>query len=246
MTKTHGLGDNAYVDAYDLSGDIQAIPRIGGGFTPLNLTDITQSAFERKGGVRDGTIAFTSYFDKAAGAAHPALSTLPTTDRIVTYAHIPALGNPAASMVAKQINYDPSRDQAGNLTIAVEAMANAYGLEWGLQHTAGKITHASADEETSVDGLAATDYGLQAYLHVFSVGSGTPTFVIQESSDNGSSDAFETITGGSFTITAAGSERIATAVDQTIERYLRVATTGTFTDAVFAVMVKRNTKTPTF
>ena len=34
------------------------------------------------------------------------------------------LGNPAACMVAKQINYDPTRAADGSLTIAVQAEAN--------------------------------------------------------------------------------------------------------------------------
>jgi hypothetical protein len=49
------------------------------------------------------------------------------------------------------------------------------------------------------------------------------------------------VTGGGFTAaTGITTQRIATAVGQTVERYLRVTTTGTFTNAVFAVSVCRN------
>lgn len=242
MAKQSGLGDNLYVSQFDLSGDVGALGRIGGGFAALDVTAINKSAHERIAGIRDGGIDFTAYFNDAAAAAHVALSSLPTADRIVSYFRGTALGSPAASCVAKQINYDPTRGNDGALELAISTQANAFGLEWGTQHTAGKRTDGSATSPASgVDGGAETEYGLQAYLHVFSVASGTPSFKLQESSDAaGSGDAFADVTDGAFTITAAGSERIATANTQTIERYLRVVTTGTFTDAVFAVVVVRN------
>jgi hypothetical protein len=49
------------------------------------------------------------------------------------------------------------------------------------------------------------------------------------------------VTGGGFTAaTGVTSQRIATSSSQTVERYLRVVTTGTFSSAVFAVTVVRN------
>ncbi|MBH1939044.1 hypothetical protein I5Q34_33115, partial [Streptomyces sp. AV19] len=54
-------------------------------------------------------------------------------------------------------------------------------------------------------------------------------------------------TGGAFTAaTGVTSERIATAAGQTVERYLRVVTTGTFSNAVFAVSVVRNSTATVF
>lgn len=242
MAKQAGLGDNLYVSQYDLSGDVGSIGRVGGGVTALDVTAIDKSAHERIAGGRDGGIDFAAFFNPDAAAAHAALGALPTADRIVSYFRGTALGSPAASMVAKQINYDPTRGTDGSLELTISTQANAFGLEWGLQHTAGKRTDASATSpSTGVDGGAETAFGLQAYLHVFSVGSGTPSFKLQESdAADGSGDAFADVTDGAFTITAAGSERIATANNQTIERYLRVVTTGTFTNAVFAVVVVRN------
>jgi hypothetical protein len=70
---------------------------------------------------------------------------------------------------------------------------------------------------------------------------------LQESSEvDGNTDTFADVTGGAFSIQAAGSERIATANDQTVEQYLRVVTTGTFTNLVFAVQVVRNEATRVF
>lgn len=242
MAKQSGLGDNLYVAGYDLSGDIGSLGRIGGGPAALEVTGIDKSGFERIGGLRDGAIEFTAWFNPTTDRAHDRFSTLPTTDQIVTYARGTALGGQAAAMVAKQVNYDGNRGDDGAFTLEVQALANGYGLEWGRQLTAGKRTDSSATNGSSVDfGSGSTAFGLQAWLHVFAFTGTSVTVKLQESSDDGSGDAFADVTGGGFTAaTGVTSQRIETARGQTVERYLRVVTTGTFSDAVFAVMVARN------
>jgi hypothetical protein len=241
MVKQSGLGDALFAAGYDLSGDIGSLGKIAGGPSTLDVTGIDKSAMERVGGRRDGGIDFTAFFNPASDQAHPRLSALPTTDQIVTYCRGTALGSPAAACVAKQIDYAGTRGDDGGFTFAVQAQANGYGLEWGQQHTAGKRTDASAANGTPVDyGAVGLAFGLQAYLHVFSVGSGTVTVKLQESSDNGA-DAYTDVAGGGFAAaTGITSERIATSPTLSVERYLRVTTTGVFTDAVFSVVVARN------
>jgi hypothetical protein len=242
MAKQSGLGDQLYVAGYDLSGDIGSLSRIGGGPAALDVTGIDKSAPERLGGERDGEISFSAWFNKATDRAHPVLKTLPSTDRIVTYCRGATLGNPAASMVAKQVNYDPTRGQDGSLSMVVQALANGYGLEWGTQLTAGKRTDSSGTNGAGVDLGSASPgaFGLQAYLHVFAFTGTSVTIKIQESSDNGGTDPFADVVGGAFSVvTGVTSERIATAAIN-VERYLRVVTTGTFSNAVFAVTATRN------
>lgn len=244
MTKESGLGDNLYVAGYDFSGDISSLGRIGGGPSPLEVTGIDKSAMERIGGLRDGSLEFVSFFNDASGQAHPRLSTLPTTDVIVSYFRGTSVGGPVASLIGKQLNYDGERDDEGNFTFSVEAQANGYGIEWGRSLTAGKKTDTSGSNGTAVDfGTGSTLFGLQAYLHVFAVVGTSVTVKLQESSDN-SGDAYADVTGGGFTAVTAvagtGSQRIQTSRTQTIERYLRVVTTGTFSSATFAVAVVRN------
>src|SRR4249920_1025095 len=126
MAKTSGLGDNLYVGGYDLSGDIGAVDTISGPINPLDVTAINGSAYGRIGGLRDGLIEFTSFFNTAAGQAHPRLSLLPTADTQLTYARGTTLNNPAACLVAKQVNYDPTRGTDGSFTFKVSAVGNAY------------------------------------------------------------------------------------------------------------------------
>lgn len=233
MPKQSGLGDNAYVQGYDLSGDIASLSKIGGGPAVSDLTGINSSAQERVGLLRSGEISFTSFWNDAALQEHPALKTLPTTDIVVSYLRGTTLGNPAACMVSKQINYDPNREASGALSVAVQALSTGsiVGLEWCEQLTAGKVTHASAANGSSRDyGAVSTLFGASAYWHVFSLASGTVDGAIQDSADNIS---FADITGLTFAaLTARGAERVATATGATIRRYVRFASSDTFTTAV--------------
>jgi len=241
VAKQSGLGDNLYIGGFDVSGDTGSIGSIHGGPNPLDVTCIDKLATERLGGVRTGGITWSSFFDNAALAGHPALSTLPTADAQIMYCRGTTLGNPGAAMVAKQIGYDPTRAADGSLTFAVDAQSNGYGLEWGIQHTAGKRTDTAATNGTSVDAGSGSTFGLQAYLQVFSFTGTSVTVTLQESSDNAVGDPFANVTGGSFAAaTGQTTERIVTSNAQTVERYLRVVTTGTFSSAVFAVLVVRN------
>lgn len=252
MAKATGLGDNGYVGGYDLSSDIRDIA-INGGPNALEVTAINKSAKERLGGERDGKIEFTTFFDTAVLLEHVALSPLPTADVVVTYCHGTTLGNDAACVVAKQVNYDGDRATDGQFTFKVSALANSFGVEWGKQATAGVRSDTTGTSGTSIDlgtAVAAAGFGLQAYLQVFSVTGTSCTVKLQGSSDNAVGDPFADITGGGFTAATPGgspqAQRIATATNLTIERYLRVVTTGTFTQCSFAVVVVPNLFVPVF
>ena len=245
MAKQSGLGDRAFVQGYDLSGDVASLSRIAGGPGLGDLTGIDSSAHERIGLLRAGEIAFTSWFNDASLQEHAALSPLPLTNVIVSYLRGTTLGNPAACMTAKQINYDPTRNQDGSLQIAVQALSahSVVGLEWCEQLTAGKVTHASATNVASRDyGSVSTLFGASAYWQVFSLGSGTVDGEIQDSANDVD---FVAVTGLGFAaLTARGAERVATATGATIRQYVRFASTDTFTDAVlWAAFIRHLTST---
>lgn len=250
MAKVSGLGARLLVHGYDFSGDISAVDNIHGGPAALDFTGIDKSAFERLGGVRDGGIDVTAFFNKGSSAdrAHDRYSTLPTTDVITTYCHTSTLGAPAACLVGKQTNYDGKRGNDGSFTFSVSAVANGFGLEWGVQGTAGVRADTTATNGSSIDlGTGSLAFGLQAYLHVTAFTGTSCTVKLQESSDDGAGDAFADVTGGSFGAqTAVGASRIATSASQTVERYLRVVTTGTFSACSFHVTIVRNATATVF
>lgn len=241
MAKQNGLGCQLFVSGYDLGDDIGNVA-VASPLATHDVTPITKSAMERIGGRRDGSMDVSAFFNPAAGRAHPRLSLLPSTDQLMTLTLGNTAGLPAANLWNKQINYDPNRAADGMFTFASQAQGNGYGLEWATQLTAGKRTDATATNGASVDlgSVSPGAFGAQFYLHVFAFTGTSVTVKIQESSDDGVGDAFADVVGGGFTAaTGITYERIATGLIN-VERYLRVVTTGTFSNAIFAVSGVRN------
>lgn len=243
-TKTSGLGDNCYIGGYDLSGDITALSKVAGSVATLDVTPINLSAHQRIYGKRDGGIDFTSGFDTATGQEHPVLSALPRTDTQVMYLRGTAIGNPAACEVAKQIDYNPTRAQDGMLTVAVSTQANAYGLEWADQLTAGLRTDTAATAGTGFDygsTIGSTSFGFQAYLQVTAFTGTDVTVKLQDSADG---VTYADLASGAFVQTTAAHtfQRIAVGGTATVRRYVKATTvtTGGFTSVTFAVAFVKN------
>ena len=230
MAKTSGLGDDLLVAGFHIGGDIQSLT-VNGGNTPLEVTDITQSAHSRLGGQRDGTVAVVAYHDPAPAQSHAVYAPLPTADQIITYLRGTAIGNPSACLNSKQINYDPTRGADGSLTFAIQAQGNSFGLEWGVQLTAGLRTDTTATTGPFFDqGAAGPGFGAQAYLQLVSITGTSVDVTISHATTSGG--AYTTLidfgaqaAAGAFRGTAAGA----------VNEFLKVNTAGTFTSAIFQV-----------
>lgn len=241
MSKQTGLGDQLFVDGNDIAGDIQSIGGISTPIATLDMTGINKEAFERQYGLADGQVEFTSFFNDAANAAHVTLSSLPRADGQIMYLRGAGAGKSAVGLVGKRVDYSGTRGDDGSLTFGVSAQGNGTVLDWCVQITAGKVTHASGDSTDGVDlGVAPGSYGWQAYLQVFSLGSGAATITLESSSDDGVGDTYASL--GAFTeVTGSTVERIQSAsATAAVEQYVRVTTSGTFTDLVFCVIFNRN------
>ncbi len=242
MAKQSGLGDNFYVGGYDLSGDVASLDQISGGPALIDVTGIRKSANERIGGERDGDMQWTMFMDINQGVSPywvDNLHTLPRADEVATYFRGTTLGNPAACLIGKQLNYDWTRDNSGNLTGKVEVQANAFGLEWGELLTAGLRTDSAATAGAFFDDGAASSFGGQAYFQLLAFAGTSVTIDIQSATTSGGTYATTGLTSSALTA-APASQRVAVANTTTINRYLKVVTTGTFTNAVFAVAFMRN------
>jgi hypothetical protein len=241
MPKGTGFPAAFYIDGTDVSGDIQSLGKIGGGPAALDMTAINNSAFARQGGVRDGGMDFVSYFNPGAGLTHAKLSALPAADVICSYFNQPAIGSDAASCVAKQVNYDPTRGTDGSLTFAVQALANGFGLEWGTQLTPGRRVDGAATAAgpaNSFDTGASAAFGAQAYFHLFAFTGTSVTISVWDSADNITFAAVASLTTTALTV--PGAVRVAISNAATVRRYVAVATVGTFTVADFAVSLHKN------
>lgn len=240
--KTTGLGNYLLINGVNLSGDTNSITRLNGGPAAMDMTSIDQLAFERQGGKRDGGMGWVSYFNPAR--AHPVYSALPRTDVHGMILFGQAIGNAAAGVVGKLPDYAGTREDSGAYKLAVEILGNGFGLEHGAQLTAGMRSDTTATNGASLDygaTIGTTAFGLQMYVQLLSFTGTSVTIKVQSSTDNGGGDAFADIAGAtSGALTTPAGLRVATGSTASVERYLRVVTTGTFTQATFAVMVARN------
>lgn len=243
MGTRNGLGQGFWLDGYDLSGDIGSISRANSARGVTEVPGIDVEAQERLHTLRDGGMEFAAWMNTSAGQSMPVLKTVPATDRMAAYLTRKAtLGGVAAACVCKQVDYQGSRPNDASQSWTVSVESNGYGLEWGQLLTAGKRTDTTATNGSGVDMEgAATSFGLQAYLQVFAF-TGTSVTVKLQMDDNSGFTSATDVTGGAFSAVSAAPtvQRIQTARNLAVERYLRVVTTGTFSNAVFGVIVKRN------
>lgn len=249
MAKSSGLGDLLYVDGVDLSGDIGVVDTLASPVAVLDVTGINKFAFERITGKRDGVIKFSPWWNNAVGKEHGVLSTLPRTDRLATYLHGAAIGNPAANLLGKQVDFDWKRGTAGDLTGNVDAQGNGFGLEWANQLTAGLRTDTTATNGTAWNGVASTSFGWQAYLHVNAFTGTDVTIKLQDSADN---VTFADVASGAFpqitSLPTPIGARLAVGGVATLRQYVRASTvtTGGFTSVTFAVNIVKNASAISF
>lgn len=237
--KTSGLGDHFLFNGFLVGGDISDVA-ISGGPAPLDVTGLPVSGHERIGGLRDGSIGVTTFHDMGAGQSHAAFSPLLTTDVIACYLRGQSPGFPAANCVARQIGYDLTRAADGSLSFKVDGQGDGFGLEWGLQLTAGPRTDSGATAGTALDNAASSAFGAQAYLQAVSFTGTDVTVKVQHSADN--STWADLITFAQITGSVPLAQRLAVSNSATVNRYLRATTvtTGGFTSLKFAVNTVRN------
>ena len=236
MAKKSGLGAEFYIGGYDLSGDVGAIDTIAMPRGVLDVTGINKSSMERVYGKIDSEISFTTYFNDAAGQEHPALKGLVTVDRNVLAMMAAALGSPAAIMVSKQINFDWSRGADGSLTGKVQCLGQGVKLEWGKSIIAAS-TIVAAGNSASEDNAASSANGIAAVIHCWAFTGTSITVALQSSSDDGAADPYAAIATFTAISAAFSSQRLTVA--GSIERYLRLNYSGTFTSASIIVATRR-------
>lgn len=242
MPKESGIGDNFYAGQYNISGDINSLGTISAPLATLDVTDITQAAPERIPGLADGNIGFTALWNSDPDRAIQVLKQINRDNIMFSYYHKPAVGNPAASMIAKKLSFDPARGADGDLKVSVTSQANGFGLEWGRQLTAGAVTVTGTTNGTGIDTQALAAFGAQLYFHVFALTGTNASIAIQHSNDDGVGDAYADIDTNSagVTVTGVGTSRTQTGRTANVKRWVRLRITGTFTSLTIAAMVVKN------
>lgn len=239
MAKRSGMGQVLCIGGYDLSGDVGTIQNAASPRDVMEVTGLNKTSVERILLRGYGLLEHNVWFNDASNQAFPVLKALPTADTHALWAISSTLGDPAAGLVAKQVNFDWQKRADGSVEGAVQALGQGSPLEWGRMLTAGVDTHTGATNGSAVDdgaGTYPTTNGIRGYLQVLGVsGLTTVTVAIQDSVDG--STGWQTIL--TFTaVTAARKFERKTATGN-VRRYLRAITTGTFTTVDIIVMYQR-------
>lgn len=221
MGKGVGFPQNFYIEGYDLSGDANSLGRVACPKEPLPSTGINKSSVERLPGRGSGEISFATFFNDASLQEHDALKGLPTADIVAYYATGLAIGDPMASLVAKQVNYDWERFQSGMLLGNIQCLGQGRVLEWGVMLTAGKVVVATDTSYASNDFGSQTTSGAAGFFNVFSNNADGTIVIIQDSPDD---STFTTLMAITYADGARISER--KTVAGTVDRYVRVNVSG--------------------
>ena len=236
MAKSSGLAQKFFVGSSDLSGDIASIDTWSTEVGSLEVTGIDSSGVERLQGLVTGNVSFTSFFNDATGAAHLTLR-VPSTGTPVTWALGQSVGSACAMLQAEGLDYQLSRGQDGAITFSVPMDTYTTLPVWGVMLTAGLDRDTTGASTATLDQGAQTSAGAEAILHVTSFTGSNFTATVQDSangSDWGTHKAFTQVTD-------VGTERVT--VSGTVERYVRVTTTGTFNPVDYAVSFRRGAAT---
>ncbi len=245
MAVETGLGQGLWIAGIDCSGDTGSwsmnSPTALQDTTGINLSAIARTPLQR-----DGSATINQFFNDVTGGSFQGMKANAFSQVLnydVALITGSTLGDPAWAGRFRQTDMPFTRAQDGAFTFASNWSGNGYGVEWGRLLTAGKRTDTTATApatgvDFNQDGGASTAFGWQAWLHVFAFTGTSVTVTIQDSADN---SAFANLTGGAFTAkTAIGTERLEGGRTATVRRYLKVNTTGTFSNAVFGVVFNRN------
>lgn len=240
MAIKSGLNQRFYVHGNDLSGDTAAITNAEGSFDDYDHTAIDKVAHVHANGQAVGVMEWESFFNDATGQAHDVLSALPLTDVVVTWLLGIAIGDPTFTLVSKLASaYGVNRDPSGAMTIRSRAEGSAgFAFEEGIALTAADDTFSSASSATGIDNTAQTVLGATAVCHVLSIASGTPTILLEDSanSTNGVDGSWATLL--TFGAQAVNTGQRVTSVTN-VDDWVRVTMTGTFTDCVVVVTLRR-------
>ena len=238
MAKESGLNVRLYVEGKDMSGSANALDGAGYSQAMLETTPLNTSAATRITGLADGTLSVNGYFDTSDDAPWAEDSgKLPSSDAVVLVALSSAVGDPSVGMNAKEGEFNVSRSSGSAISIASSFSGNGMGGEFGEMLTAHDDTHSSAGSGTVVDSGASSSSGGAGYVQVISLGSGSVVVNLQESTSSGGSYSnfmtFSTVAAAA----APSAERLT--MEGTVQRYIKVTTTGTFSNAKIAVAFAR-------
>lgn len=232
MAFTHGKGAAVLVDEFDLSAFLNTFDGAATADT-AEVSTFGSSAKSYVAGLKDATISLGGFFDGAVGAVDEVLQAAIGGAALITLAPagLGTIGNRVSLADCKGTSYSVAATVGDAVTVSAEAQVTG-GLLPGVL-LASLVARTATGQTAAVDNGASTAAGAKAFLHVTAFTGTDVTIKVQESPDN--STWADLIT---FTQATGVTSEVGTGAG-TIDRYLRVDISGTFTSVTFAVALAR-------
>jgi len=232
MAFIHGKGAAVLVDEFDLSAFLNSYDAAA----TMDTAEVTAFGGSSKAyvaGLKDATLSFAGFFDGAASAVDEVLQAAIGSSALITLAPagLGAIGNRCQLAQAFETSYSINAPVADAVNISAEAQVSN-GLLSGIV-LADLVARTATGNTTANDNTSSTSAGAKAILHCTAFTGTDITIKVQHSADNSTWVDLITFTQ----LTAIGAEL--QSATGTINRYLRVNITGTFTTATFAVSFAR-------
>ena len=241
MARTNLKHTRIYIDGYDMSGytrDAGTLSQVYDAVEDACLTDGVKSVILGQPTIACGPINAT--FDTTATSGmHVLHSTTGGTDNVcvaIGAGAAPAAGDPFFAWNLYQKSYTTATGSgflSANIEYEPAAGFVTYGKPWGTIILPLTAKTAANSANNGVDNTISTSLGGIFYYHATGGDDTTVTLTLEDSDDNGSSDAWATVSGATSgavdpTSTPA-SGMVQLSASLTIKRYVRwqVATTGT-------------------
>jgi hypothetical protein len=221
-----------FVGGYDLSGDSRNVGGLTNSFNEVDMTAWSNSVYNFMASKRlnAGITGYQAFMNDAAAGAFTQLKTAGTLSDIAVLfggGGEPAVPDPAYILPSVQFGSNATFDgEAGvvETDFKVDATADISGFNNALGYTLANTLFTATASNASHDNGAATTNGFSAVIQVLDA-TGDFTFTIEESSDDGSGDAWATVATFTLDGTAVGSEFVT--VTGAVERYIRFTATRT-------------------
>lgn len=232
MPFIHGKGAAVLVDEFDLSAFLNTVDAAATADT-AEVTTFGNSSKTYIAGTKDATISLGGFFDGAVGAVDEVLQSALGGSAIISVcpAGVATIGNRCSLADCLTTSYSVAATVGDAVSVSAEAQVTG-GLLPGVV-LASLVARTATGQTAAVDNAASTAGGAKAFLHITAFTGTNVTVKVQESPDNSTWADMITYTAataiGSQSGTAAG----------TIDRYLRVDISGTFTSVTFAVTIAR-------
>ena len=232
MAFIHGKNTAVLIDEFDVSAFFNSAD-VAATTETAETTTFGNSAKTYIAGLRDATLSLGGMFDGSANAVDDVLAAALGGSAI--FSVMPqgagAIGNVAKLADAFATSYSVAATVADAVQVSAEAQVTG-GLLPGFV-VADLAARTGAGQTAALDNGASTANGAKAFLHLTAFSGTDITVKIQESADNLAWADMIT-----FTLASGVTSESQTAAG-TIDRYLRVDISGTFSSATFAVTLAR-------